>query len=122
MRAKLDAEDRGYIRKVTPDEADVSLTIFGRGCGSIKTEFPRVPNTTQMFLQLRDDDVLDALSSVDFSRFYNNVAYTEALSIKEIFHLLNEHFDERATASSTGGSARRGSPPSPCHASLRVSP
>ena len=122
LRTRIDAEDRGYIRKVTPTEADVSLTIFGRGCGTVRTEFARVPNTTQMFLEVRDRQVLEALRSVDFSRFYNNVAYTEALSIKEIFHLLNEHFDERATASSTGGSARRGSRPSPCRASLRVSP
>jgi hypothetical protein len=72
----------------------VSLTIFGRGCGKVKTEFPRVPNTTQMFLKLNNDWVLDALMNVDFSRFYNNVAFVEALSIQEINYLLNDYHDK----------------------------
>lgn len=91
--------DRGYVTKVSPAEADVSLTIFGRGCGSVKTEFPRVGNTTQMFLKLKDNDVLEALLRVDFARFYERVAYTEALSLKEINFLLNEWFDARADIS-----------------------
>lgn len=86
-------EDRGYIKKVKPEEADVSLTVFGRGCGKIKTDFPKIPNTTQMFLKVQKADVLTALQSVDFSRFFNNVAFVEALSIMEINYLLNEYFD-----------------------------
>jgi hypothetical protein len=31
-----------------------------------------------------------ALGSVDFSRFFKNTAYTEALSLQEINYLLNE--------------------------------
>jgi hypothetical protein len=93
LREKVVIEDRGYITKTTPDDADVSLTIFGRGCGKVKTDFKREPNTTQMFLKLNNDWVLNALESVDFSRFYNNVAFVEALSIQEIFYLLNEYAD-----------------------------
>lgn len=104
-RPRLGAQDRGYIRKTTPAEADVALTIFGRGCGTVRTEFPRVPNTTQMFLRLRGPEVLEALRAVDFSRFYENVAYTEALSIKEIHHLLNEHFDARSGGAAPGSAA-----------------
>ena len=76
-----------------PQDADVSLTIFGRGCGRVKVDFPRVDNTTQMFLKVADDAVLGALGDVDFSRFYCNVAFIEALSIREINFLLNEYFD-----------------------------
>lgn len=93
LREVLQVEDRGYIRKVKPQDADVSLTIFGRGCGRVKLDFPRVDNTTQMFLKVADDAVLGALRDVDFSRFYNNVAFIEALSIREINFLLNEYFD-----------------------------
>jgi predicted RNA methylase len=93
VREKIQVEDRGYIKKVKPQDADVSLTIFGRGCGRVKVDFARVGNTTQMFLKVADDAVLDALRSVDFSRFYNNVAFIEALSIREINFLLNEYFD-----------------------------
>lgn len=99
-RLSIHVEDRGYITKTDPLSAEVSLTIFGRGCGSVKTEFPRVQNTTQMFLKLRDNKVLEALIEVDFSRFFNHVAYTEALSLREINYLLNEYFDaldEKAT-------------------------
>ena len=93
IREKIIIEDRGYITKTTPKEADVSLTIFGRGCGKIKTEFERVDNTTQMFLKLNEDWVFEALKTVDFSKFYNNVAFVEALSIQEINYLLNEYVD-----------------------------
>lgn len=92
-RDKITIQDRKYITKTTPELADVSLTVFGRGCGTVKTEFPRVPNTTQMFLKLNADWVLDALRTVDFARFYNNVAFVEALSIQEINYLLNEYKD-----------------------------
>jgi hypothetical protein len=43
-----------------------------------------------MFLKLHDDRVLPALGKVDFSKFYRNTAYTEALSLQEIRFLLNE--------------------------------
>lgn len=94
-REKTYVPDRKYIEKTTPEKADISLTIFGRGCGTVKRSFPREPNTTQMFLKVANDNVIDALEAVDFSRFFNNVSYTEALSIKEIMYLLNEHFDKR---------------------------
>jgi hypothetical protein len=82
--------DMGVIQKVSPELADVSMTIFGYGCGSIKEDFERVPNTTQLFLKLNHPQALAALRSVDFSRFFKSTAYTEALSIQEINYLLNE--------------------------------
>lgn len=84
-------EDRRLVTRTTPETADVSLTIFGFSCGTVKTDFERVPNTTQMFLRLEHPKALEALNSVDFSRFYNNTAYTEALSLPEINYLLNEY-------------------------------
>lgn len=83
--------DNQFIKKVKPQEADVSLTIFGYGCGRLKTEFKREPNSTQMFLKLNHPKALEALQSVDFSRFFKNTAYTEALSLQEINFLLNEY-------------------------------
>ena len=44
-----------------------------------------------MFLKLKHPKALEALEAVDFSRFFNHTAYTEALSIKEINYLLNEY-------------------------------
>jgi hypothetical protein len=70
--------------------ADVSLTVFGFNCGKVKTEFERKPNSTQMFLKLNHPQALKALQTADFSRFYKNTAYTEALSLQEINFLLNE--------------------------------
>lgn len=83
-------KDMGVVEKVSPEEADVSLTIFGYGCGKVKTDFERIPNTTQMFLKLRHPQALSALESVDYSKFFKNTAYTEALSLQEINYLLNE--------------------------------
>ena len=94
LRQPVRVADRGYIAKTSPAEADVALTIFGHGCGTVRTEFPRVPNTTQMFLKLRDESVLAALRRADLAQFYRNVAYIPALSITEIRAALNEYFDQ----------------------------
>lgn len=91
LRPRIDVEDCGFIARCGPEDADVALTIFGYGCGTVRTEFPRQPNTTQMFLRLTDPRALAALQTVDYSRFSCNTAYTEALSLKEINALLNEH-------------------------------
>jgi hypothetical protein len=89
-RELIKVKDFGLITKVTPQEADVALTVFGYGCGKVRTEFDRVPNSTVMFLKLNDKRVLPALNRVDFSKFYKNTAYTEALSLQEIRYLLNQ--------------------------------
>ena len=93
LRKPVEVEDRGYIEKCGPEEADISMTVFGHGCGKIKREFVRVPNSTQMFLKA-EPYVINALDKIDFSEFYNRTAYIEALSIKEIMYCLNEYFDK----------------------------
>ncbi|MFM8927173.1 MAG: hypothetical protein ACKOFA_03105 [Rhodoluna sp.] len=90
VRELIKVTDHGLITKVSPQEADISITVFGYGCGKVKTEFEPVPNSTQLFLKLNDPRVLPALRKIDFSRFYKNTAYTEALSLQEIRYLLNE--------------------------------
>ena len=94
-RPLIKVTDRGYITKTTPADADVSLTIFGHGCGTVKTQFPRVKNTTQMFLKLNNKEALEALQKADFKRFYQNTAYIPALSIVEINAALNDYFDNK---------------------------
>jgi predicted RNA methylase len=93
VREKITVKDRKYIAKVNPSCADVSLTIFGRGCGRVRTDFPPLANTTQMFLKTAEPWVLDALRALDYGRFCKNVAFVEALSIHEINFLLNEYAD-----------------------------
>jgi len=89
-RVPVKIRDMGVIQKVSPESADVCLTVFGYGCGTLRESFDPVPNTTQLFLKLNHPKALEALKSVDFSKFYKNTAYTEALSIQEINYLLNE--------------------------------
>ena len=91
LRDLVYVRDMGIIEKCKYQEADASLTLFGYGCGTVKTEFEKKPNTTQMFLKLKHPRALEALKAVDFSRFFLNTAYTEALSIHEINFLLNEY-------------------------------
>lgn len=90
LRSNLKVIDHGLFSKVKPVDADVALTVFGYGCGRVRTSFDRIPNSTLMFLKLHDKRVLPALQKVDFSRFYKNTAYTEALSLQEIRYLINE--------------------------------
>ena len=91
LRNLVYVKDMGIIERCKYPDADASLTIFGYGCGTVKTEFPKKTNSTQMFLKLNHPRALEALQSVDFSRFFLNTAYTEALSIQEINFLLNEY-------------------------------
>lgn len=83
-------KDMNVVEKTSPEDADVALTIFGYGCGKLRMDFPRVKNTTQLFLKLIHPAALEALKEVDYSKFYKNTAYTEALSLPEINYLLNE--------------------------------
>jgi predicted RNA methylase len=95
LREIVKVEDRGYVTKVTPDEADVALTVFGFSCGRVNTEFERKPNTTRMFLKLNHPKALKALQSINYQRFSKNTAYTEALSFQEINYLLNEQLGNK---------------------------
>lgn len=95
FRKKFTVEDRGFIEKTTPDLADLCMTVYGRGCGQVTTNFPRRPNTTKMFLRIHHGWVYDALSAIDFSIFYRNTAFVESLAIDEINFLLNEYADRQ---------------------------
>ena len=90
LRPLYSVSDRGIIEKTDSENADVALTIFGFSCGKVMTEFERKPNSTKMFLKLHHPQALKALQTVDFSKFYKNTAYTQALSLPEINYLLNE--------------------------------
>lgn len=90
LRPLVKVQDLGLIARCSPEEADVALTIFGFGCGKVRTEFDRKPNSTVMFLRVLHPDALSALKSVDFNRFSKNTAYTAALALPEINYLLNE--------------------------------
>ena len=90
LRPLYVVEDRGLVTKVAPAEADVALTTFGFGCGTVRTEFDRVPNSTRIFLKLNHPDALRALQTVDYSKFFRHTAYTEAVGLQEINFLLNE--------------------------------
>jgi predicted RNA methylase len=90
LRPLVKVQDLGLIERCSPAEADVALTVFGFGCGKVRTEFERKPNSTVMFLRVLHPQALAALKSVDFNRFAKNTAYTAALALPEINYLLNE--------------------------------
>lgn len=71
-----------------PDKADASITQFGRGTGTVKTNFERRPNTTQLFINAKPEVVSD-LGKLNLSPFFNEVAYVEALSRVEIDYALD---------------------------------
>ena len=82
--------DNGYLEKTTPENADVAMRVFGYGCGQVLDNFEPKPNTTLMFLKLNSGVTISLLRDLDFDRFRNNTAYTQALSFQEINYLLNE--------------------------------
>jgi predicted RNA methylase len=88
-RSIVKIRDMKIVEKCSFDDADVSLTVFGFNTGSLRTEFPRQKNTTQMFLKMVHPRALEALQSVNFKEFSVKTAYIEALSFMEINYLLN---------------------------------
>ena len=90
QRELVKIEDKGFVTKVKPEDADIALTVFGYSCGKVNEEFERKANTTRMFLKLNHPRALKALKTMDYQRFSKNTAYTDALSFQEINYLLNE--------------------------------
>lgn len=121
-RKKISVIDHGLIKKIIPVQkitkttktlnkrgevvlkhtkrpdyvvgANFEMIIFGHSCGKTKRiSSPRVDaKTTTLYLQIEREDVKQALEEIDFSEFYNNVAYVQALSLQEINYKLNQHF------------------------------
>ena len=90
QRPTYPAQSKRHFNLTSPAAATGSLTIFGRGCGTLKRSFPAAKNTTQMFIDA-SPAVLDVIAKVDFSPFFTQVAYTEALSRVEIDFAI-EHY------------------------------
>lgn len=74
--------------------ANFQIIVFGHSCGKCQDlTQPRVDaKTTTMYLKIDRQDVKDALRQIDYSKYYNNVSYVQALSIQEINYELNEYF------------------------------
>lgn len=89
-RGLFQVQDQKLVKKVKPDQADLAIRVFGFGCGRVYRVFPRVPNTTLMFLRVLDPKVFEVIEGLDYGRFINNTAYTQALALPELNFLLNE--------------------------------
>ena len=92
-RPKFVVEDRGWVSKTSRAEATHSLTTFGYGCGRVRlrAEFASTPKSTDIYLRIEDSAVATALTQLDYQRFSNHTAYTQAISLQEINYLLNEY-------------------------------
>ena len=90
LREKVVVPDNGLVEKCSPQDADISLRVFGYGCGTVLESFDRKPNTTLMFLRLNCKAAAMAIAGLDFSRFSERTAYTQALAFTEVNYLLNE--------------------------------
>lgn len=90
LREKFVVPDNGYLEKSSPENADIAIRVFGYGCGQVLEKFDRKPNTTLMFLRLHTGITASLLRGLDFDRFRNNTAYTQALSFQELNYLVNE--------------------------------
>jgi hypothetical protein len=82
--------DNGLVQKCSPEQADIAIRVFGFGCGKTYREFPKVPNTTLMFLSVCDARVFGVIEELDYERFTLNTSYTRALALPELNYLLNE--------------------------------
>ena len=89
VRERVVVPDNGLIQKTPPASADVAIRVFGYGCGTVLKEFPRKPNTTLMFLKT-SQRAREVLPNLEYSKFSENTAYTQALAFTEINYLLNE--------------------------------
>lgn len=91
LRPIIKVTDMGIIERTTPELADAAMTLFGYNCGKLSTDFERRKVTTQMYLKFNHPRAKKAIEKSDFSKFFMNTAYTEALSLPEINYVLNEY-------------------------------
>lgn len=91
LRPIVKVKDMGIIVRTTPELADAAMTLFGYNCGKLTTDFERKKVTTQMYLKFNHPRAKKAIENSDFSKFFMNTAYTEALSLPEINYVLNEY-------------------------------
>jgi len=103
-RPKIEIPDNKLIRKVLPkigedgskyvEGANFSIIAFGHSCGKCsEISEDRVKyKTTTMYLKIDREDVKEAMKQIELSKYYNNVSYVQALSIKEINYELNDWF------------------------------
>ena len=89
-RPLIKVQDKKFLEKCSPEDADIAIRVFGFGCGKVFFDFPRKPNTTLMFLRVLDQRVSKVIEGLDYERFYLNTAFTKALSFQEINYLLNQ--------------------------------
>jgi len=98
-RDKIEIPDHGLIKKIIPKNkkvvgANYEMIIFGHSCGKVnKVDGEVKSKTTTMYLKIDDVKVAKALTEINLSKYYNNTAYVQALSIKEINHELNKFFN-----------------------------
>lgn len=91
LRPIVKVKDMGIIERTSPELADAAMTLFGYNCGKLNMDFERHKVTTQMYLNFKHQLAKKAIENSDFSKFYMNTAYTEALSLPEINYVLNEY-------------------------------
>jgi len=117
-RKKIKISDHGLVKKIQPTKKEVEvnrgdkisiqkrpdkirgvnfqMVVFGHSCGKCEDLDPSKEydaKTTTMYFNIARQDVKDAMKTIDFSIHFNNVAYVQALSLQEINHELNEHFN-----------------------------
>ena len=90
LRPRVRVEDKGLVKKCSPEAADLAIRVFGFGCGKVYRDFPRAANTTLMFLTVSDARVFEVIEGLDYERFTLNTSYTRALALPELNYLLNE--------------------------------
>lgn len=100
QRKEIKIPDNKLVKKITVPKdkivkgANFSMIVFGHSCGRCEdiTTAEVEAKTTTMYFHIERQDVKDALREIDFSEFYNNVAYVQALSLQEINYKLNQKF------------------------------
>jgi predicted RNA methylase len=87
---KVKAKRPDYV-----EGANFEMVVFGHSCGKCKeiTKKKVDAKTTTMYFKIDRPDVKQALKTIDFSVYYDNVSYVQALSLQEINYALNEYFN-----------------------------
>ena len=90
-RKKVRIEDKSLVVKCDPQEVDVAITYAGYSAGKVEVDFPRVKNTTKIYLKA-NKKVVKALQELDYSKLTENSAYTPSFGLEEIKAELNKLF------------------------------
>ena len=92
-RKKITVEEKGFLTRSSPEDADIQIIHQGWSCGKVNSTFDRTKNVNGTNYYKAEEGVvrvLEQLTDGGYDEFTKNCAYVASISLAEINSKLNE--------------------------------